>query len=220
MLRERDRPRLWRAAFAVIGWAALALQYLLMAAPADGWAVMTRTVQYFSFFTILSNILVAGALTGPLLKPTRPLARWTASPAFRAAVTTYILTVGVVYHFMIAPYWRPEGLTLGVNLVLHYVMPVAFLLDWLWFTPKGELRWIDPVKALGVPLIFGVWTLVHGLATHWWPYRFVNVDALGLGRVLAIFAVLLGVFLLVGLALVGLDRVFGRTRRDSSAPAL
>ena len=56
MLRERDRPRLWRAAFAVIGWAALALQYLLMAGPADGWAVATRTVQYFSFFTILTLV--------------------------------------------------------------------------------------------------------------------------------------------------------------------
>lgn len=220
MLRERDRPRLWRAAFAVIGWAALALQYLLMAAPADGWAVATRTLQYFSFFTILSNILVALALTGPLLKPTRRLARWTASPAFRAAVTTYILIVGVVYHFMIAPYWRPEGLTLAVNLVLHYVMPIAFLLDWLWFTQRGDLRWFDPVKALVFPLVFGVWTLGHGLATHWWPYGFVNVDALGLGRVLTVYGGLLAFFLLVGLALVGLDRALSRTRRDSSAPAL
>jgi hypothetical protein len=220
MLRERDRPRVWRAAFAVIGWAALVLQYLLMVGPADGWAVVTRTVQYFSFFTILTNILVALALTGPLLKPTRPLARWTSPPAFRAAVTTYILIVGVVYHFMIAPYWRPEGLTLGANLVLHYVMPVAFLLDWLWFTSKGRLRWIDPVKWLAFPLVFASWTLAHGLTTHWWPYGFVNVDELGLGRVLAIFGGLLVFFLGVGLALVGLDRVFARTVRDSSAPAL
>lgn len=72
--------------------------------------------------------------------------------------------------------------------MLHYVMPAAFLLDWLWFTPRGRLQWIDPVKALGFPLIFGVWTLVHGLMTHWWPYGFVNVDELGLDRVLAVFA--------------------------------
>jgi hypothetical protein len=109
---------------------------------------------------------------------------------------------------------------LAVNLVLHYVMPAAFLLDWLWFTPRGALRWIDPVKALGFPLIFGAWTLGHGLATHWWPYGFVNVDALGLGRVLATFGGLLVFFLLVGSALVGMDRVLSRTRRDSSAPAL
>lgn len=104
--------------------------------------------------------------------------------------------------------------------MLHYVMPVAFVLDWLWFTPKGRLRWIDPVKWLAFPLIYGGWTLIHGLATHWWPYGFVDVDALGLGRVVAIFGALLVFFLLVGLALVGLDRVFGRRTGDTASAAL
>jgi hypothetical protein len=215
VLRDRDRPRLWRAAFAVIGWATLILQYILMVGPVEGWAVVDRTVDYFSFFTILTNILVALALTGPLMSPDRRVARWSAGEGVRAAVTTYIVVVGVVYHLLLAPTWKPEGLLFGVNIVLHYVMPAAFLLDWLWFTPKGRLRWIDPVKWLAFPLAYGGWTLIHGLTTHWWPYGFVNVDALGLPRVLTIFGGLLVFFLLVGLALVGLDRVFGRTARDS-----
>lgn len=220
MLRDRDRPRLWRAAFAVTGWAALALQYLLMVGPAEGWTVVTRTVQYFSFFTILANILVAAAFTGPLLKPTRHVAQWTARPDVRAAAATYIVIVAAVYHLLIAPYWRPQGLTFGVNVVLHYLTPAAFVLDWLWFTPRGGLRWTDPLRWLAFPLAFGAWTLIHGLTTHWWPYGFVDVDALGLGRVLTVFAALLTVFVAVGLAFVGLDRALGRTRRDRSAPAL
>ena len=65
MFRKRDQPRLWRATFAVVGWTALALQYLLMVAPVQGWTVLERTINYFSFFTILTNILVALAFTGP-----------------------------------------------------------------------------------------------------------------------------------------------------------
>lgn len=220
MLRERDRPRLWRATFAVVGWAALVLQYIVMVGPAQGWGVVERTVNYFSFFTILTNILVALAFTGPLIDANRRLARWSASEGVRAAVAMYIVVVGVVYHVLLAPHWKPEGLMYGVNLVLHYVMPVAFVLDWLWFTPKGRLRWIDPVKWLAFPLIYGGWTLVHGLATHWWPYGFVDVDALGLERVLAIFAGLLVFFLLVGVGLVGLDRLFGRRTGDTASTAL
>jgi hypothetical protein len=72
------------------------------------------------------------------------------------------------------------------------------------------------VKALGFPLIFGAWTLGHGLATHWWPYGFVNVDALGLGRVLATFGGLLAAFLLIGLGFVGLDRAFNRNLHKSA----
>jgi len=213
MVRERDRPRLWRAAFAVIGWAALALQYLLLAGPADGWAVVTRTVQYFSFFTILTNILVALALTGPLLKPTRPLARWTASPAFRAAVTTYILIVGVVYHFMIAPYWRPEGLTLGVNLVLHYVMPVAFLLDWLWFTPKGDLRWGDPVTWLAFPLGYGLWTTAQGVLVGRQPYWFADFGASSWTSASITYGLLLGLNLIMGWGIVAIDRAAKMSRQ-------
>lgn len=219
MFRKRDQPRLWRATFAVVGWTALALQYLLMVAPVQGWSVLERTINYFSFFTILTNILVALAFTGPLLGEGSRLGRWSASEGVRAAVAMYIVVVGVVYHFLLHPYWNPTGWSLLVNVVLHYVMPVAFVLDWLWFTPKGRLRWIDPAKWLAFPLIYGGWTLIHGLATHWWPYGFVNVDQLGLGRVVMIFGALLVFFLLVGLALVGLDRVFGRATRDSGPRA-
>ena len=219
MFRKRDQPRLWRATFAVVGWTALALQYLLMVAPVQGWTVLERTINYFSFFTILTNILVALAFTGPLLGEDSRLGRWSAGEGVRAAVALYIVVVGVVYHFLLHPYWNPTGWSLMVNLVLHYVMPAAFVLDWLWLTPKGRLRWIDPLKWLAFPLIYGGWTLIHGLATHWWPYGFVDVDALGLGRVVAIFGGLLVFFLMVGLGLVGLDRMFGRTGRDSGARA-
>ena len=220
MFRKRDQPRLWRATFAVVGWTALALQYLLMVAPVQGWLVLERTINYFSFFTILTNILVALAFTGPLLGEKSRLGRWSASEGVRAAVAMYIVVVGVVYHVLLHPYWNPTGWSLLVNVVLHYVMPAAFVLDWLWFTAKGRLRWIDPVKWLAFPLVYGGWTLVHGLATHWWPYGFVDVDALGLGRVLAIFAGLLVFFLLVGVGLVGLDRLFGRRTGDTASAAL
>ena len=41
MFRKRDQPRLWRATFAVVGWTALALQYLLMVAPVISTAAST-----------------------------------------------------------------------------------------------------------------------------------------------------------------------------------
>ena len=52
MLRDRDRPRLWRATFAVVGWATLGLQYILMVGPSQGWDVVERTVNYLSLIHI------------------------------------------------------------------------------------------------------------------------------------------------------------------------
>jgi len=212
--------RAWRLVFAVVGWGALVFQFWLMAAGQTGWPLVERVVNYFSFFTILTNLLVALALTGPLLTNNRRLARWSASEGVRASVAMYIVVVGLIYHFILAAHWNPTGGTLIANILLHYVMPTAFLVDWLAFTPKGRLRWGDPVKWLLYPALYGGWTVVHGVTTHWWPYGFINVDEIGwVGFAVSALATAM-FFLLVGLAIVTLDRTFGRRhRRDLKAGA-
>ena len=210
--------RIWRIVFAIVGWGALIFQFGLMVAGQGGWALITRTVNFFSFFTILTNLLVALALTGPLLGEHRRLARWSASEGVRAAVAIYIAVVGLIYHFILAPAWHPTGNALIANVLLHYVMPVAFVIDWLAFTLKGRLRWIDPVKWLTYPALYGVWTVAHGLATHWWPYGFVNIDKLGWGGFAVSGVATALFFLIVGLVIVAIDRTFGRKhRRDLRA---
>ena len=220
MLRARDRPRLWRSTFAVVGWAALALQYILMVGPEPLGAMPGLTVNFFSYFTILTKVLAALALTAPLVRPESRLGRWAASEGVRAALAMYIAVVGLTYHFLLSHVWDPQGLAWIANGLLHYVMPIAVVLDWLMFTPKGLLRWRDPVKWLAFPAIYTGWTVIHGFASGWWPYWFMNVPALGWAKTGFWAAAMLGLFLVVGLALAGLDRVMGRTTRDSSAPAL
>lgn len=219
-MRRTPPDRAWRATFAVVGWVALTLQYLLMVGPAQPAALIGLTVNFFSYFTIVTNILAALVLTVPLIRADSRLGRWCASEGVRAAVAMYIAVVGLTYHFLLADAWAPQGLAWLANDLLHYVMPIAVVADWLLFTPKGRLRWIDPVKWLAFPLIYVVWTLVHGYASGWWPYWFMNVPALGLAKAGFWAGVMLALFLVVGLVLAGLDRVMGRAMRDSEAAAL
>ena len=217
MLRARDRPRLWQGAFAVVGWAALGLQYLLMIGPAEVEAMPGLTVNFFSYFTILTNLLAALALTAPLVRADSRLGRWGANVHVRAALAMYIAVVGLTYHLLLANVWARQGLAWLANSLLHYVMPVAFVLDWLMFTPKGHLRWIDAIRWLAFPLIYVMWTVLHGFTSGWWPYWFVNVEQLGWGKTGFWAAAMLGLFLAVGLAVVGLDRLMGRAGRDTGA---
>jgi len=205
--------RLYRAFFACLGWFALGLQYGLMLGGATDKSVGELTLNFFSYFTILSNILVALALTAPAVAPNSRIGRWTLSEGVRAAVAMFIVVVGVVYHFLLAGVWEPQGWALVGNSLLHYVMPIAFVVDWLAFTRKGRLRWIDPAKWLVPVLIYGGWTLAHGWLSGWWPYWFVDADKLGLGKVAIHFAGLLVFFLIVGLIVVAIDRTFGRRDR-------
>ncbi|MNT89596.1 hypothetical protein D3C72_2303510 [compost metagenome] len=60
--------------------------------------------------------------------------------------------------------------------------------------------------------------MAHGKLSGWWPYWFVDVDKLGLGKTVVYFAGLLIFFLIVGLIVVAIDRTFGRRdRRLASA---
>lgn len=202
--------RLYRAVFACVGWAALGLQYGLMLSGNPHMGAGELTLNFFSYFTILSNILVALALTAPVVAPNSRLGRWSASEGVRAAVAMYIAVVGLTYYFLLAGVWDPQGWSLVANNLLHYVMPIAFVVDWLAFTPKGRLRWVDSLKWLVAVLIYGGWTLAHGKLSGWWPYWFVDVDKLGLSKTLAYFSGLLIFFLIVGLIVVAIDRAFGR----------
>jgi hypothetical protein len=219
-MRRTPPARIWRATFAVVGWAALALQYLLIIGPGAPGAIPGLTLNFFSYFTILTNVLAALALTAPLIRADSRLGRWSASEGVRAAIAMYIAVVGLTYHVLLSHAWEPQGLAWLTNALLHYVMPTAVVLDWLLFTPKGRLRWIDAVKWLGFPLVYVGWTLAHGYASGWWPYWFLNVPALGWAKAGFWAGVMLALFLGIGLVLVGLDRTLGRSARDSGpAPA-
>lgn len=203
--------RLWRFLIALIAWAGVLLQYALMVEGQPASAIPGLTLNFFSFFTILSNILAAGVLTALVLRP------GAVGPALRAGVVLYIAVVGLTYHLLLAQVWDPQGLQRIVDQTLHTVTPVAYILDWLIVAPKGRLRSTDALRWLAFPGLYGAWTLIHGLWLGWWPYWFLDGTTIGWGPAALYFAGLLAAFLVGGLGLVALDRVIGRG--DSRAQA-
>lgn len=99
-----------------------------------------RTVNFFSYFTILSNLLAAIALSAPTTAPDSPLGRFFAAPPVRTAVVLYTSVTAATYIVVLQALWSPQGLQWVADVTLHYVTPALFLVDWLAFTPKGTLR--------------------------------------------------------------------------------
>jgi len=209
---------IWREAFAALGWATLAAQYALMIDGVAPGEIAGRTLNFFSYFTILTNLLVALAMTAPLLVRETAAGRFAASNSVRAAVTMFAVVVGVVYHLLLAATWKPTGLQWWVDQGLHTVMPLAMLVDWLALTPRTRLGWREPLRWLIFPLAYGGWTLLQGSISGWWPYWFVDVDALGIAGAAVNFGGLLAFFAVVGLAVVAIDRsLAGRDRTRGPA---
>ena len=135
-------------------------------------------------------------------------------PSVQAGTAVYIAIVGIAYHLLLRQLWNPQGAQLVADIVLHSVMPAAYLLYWFLFAPRTGLHWKDAVAWLGYPGVYLVYSLARGAAIGVYPYPFVDVNLLGYGGVFVRAAIFLLAFLAMGLLVVAVGR---STRGRSSA---
>jgi hypothetical protein len=209
--------KLFRTAAGILGWIALALQYALVLTGNLGADSFTRSVNFFSYFTILTNILAALALTLPWLAPHSALGEFFSRPSVRTAIAAYIVIVMTIVYFVLRHLTTFQGWNLVADLLLHYVMPVLFVIDWLFLVPKHTLKTKDSVFWLAFPVIYLIWTFIHGVYSGFYPYPFLNTSELGIARVLLNEAGLLIVFLILGSILVTGGRLLDRDRKSHCA---
>ncbi len=193
-----------------MGWAALLLQYALVLTGTLGADSFTRSINFFSYFTILTNILAALALTLPWLSPQSALGKFFARPTVRTAIAAYIIIVMAIVYFVVRHLTTFEGWNFVADLLLHYAMPMLFVIDWLFLVPKQTLKVSDTLGWLAFPVIYLVWTFIHGVFSGFYPYPFLNGAELGNARVLLNEAGLLAIFLVLGFILVTGGRLFDR----------
>lgn len=137
---------------------------------------------FFSYFTIETNILVAVVL---LLSAV--MTAWgknTRLDALRAVSTVYILIVGLGFSLLLAGLENTEFTAVPWdNIVLHYIMPVAMLVDWLIDRPKQRLLFKRSLPWLLFPIAYVSYSLVRGAITGWYPYPFLDPSENGYAAV-------------------------------------
>jgi hypothetical protein len=205
--------RISAAVGALLGWFALVLQLYLMLvqSPAGALAMVGTVITYFSFFTILTNILIALVFTATLFSTGvgRRATGWGqffCRPSVQAGAAAYIGIVGIIYRLLLRQLWNPQGLQWVADAILHDVIPIGYVLYWLLFVPRTGLRWKDAVGWLVYPGVYLVYVLARGAVSGLYPYPFMDVNVLGYGAVLVNAAVLFLVFLGMGLLIVAVGR--------------
>jgi len=114
--------------------------------------------------------------------------------------------VGVTYSMLLRHIWNPTGAQKLADVLLHDVVPVAFVLYWVIFVPKAGLRWKHALLWLLYPIAYMLYTLARGVATAWWPYPFVDANFIGFPRALGNGGLVLLAFFVLGLLAAGIGR--------------
>ncbi|MEY8759240.1 Pr6Pr family membrane protein [Chryseobacterium tongliaoense] len=166
--------------FCLIGWFALIAQYYLLLENATN-SFWESTIRFFSFFTILTNLIVAIYFTAQVLKPQS--AKNTDSGTL-TSITIYICIVGIVYQIILRSSWNPQGLQKLVDELLHSVIPVLTIIYWYLYENKSNLHYKQIFKWAVYPLLYFIFITIRGSFSGFYPYPFVDVNIIGFAQVL------------------------------------
>lgn len=199
----------------LLGIVALGLQFAISipAYLANGMTLPAALVQFFSFFTILTNIAITLIYLSALT--TWTWLDWFRKPVTRAMMAGVMTLVMVFYHVLLRPIWQPEGLFLVCDYLLHYAAPLLYLAWWGVTQKHGTLDYPALPAMLVPPLVYLAYVMIRGALTNTYPYPTLNAFELGYGQV-AVNVVLVAIGLsILYLITIGIDRALARRAATS-----
>lgn len=148
-------------------------------------------VNFFSFFTILSNAITAVVLAWAALwffaRGRRTASEPVALAVALACVSTYMIITGIVYNTLLRDIVLPQGSEPipWSNEVLHLVAPLFLLVDVFVGPLRRALPWRALWAIVAFPIVWVLYTMIRGEFTtnpvtgagYWYPYPFLNPNS-------------------------------------------
>ncbi len=175
-----------------------------------------RLLDEYSYFTVVSNLLVAVILTILVFKPA---GHGNIFKVLRLDTLLMITVTGIVFWVLLAPTSNPQELNRITDLLFHTLVPIFTVAVWLVVGPRDWIRWWMVFAALIVPLLWAGYTLVRGSIITAYPYDFMNVAKYGLGPVLTTVGEILVFGVIVGFIYWAIDLLLSRKARQARKAA-
>jgi hypothetical protein len=128
-------------------------------------------INYFSYFTIDSNMIAAAVLLigasgwGVVNRSTLDL--------LRGGSLVYMSVTGIVFTLLLSNTDVDTAIP-WVNTVVHELMPIVIVADWLLDPPARRLTLRQGLLWLSFPLVWIIYTLIRGAISSQYPYPFLD----------------------------------------------
>lgn len=153
-------------------------------------------INYFSQWTTLTNLLAVAMLlisAGFLAKNKNSKIL----EYMRGASTVYLVTTGIAFGLLLTKYITNVTDIPWSNFSLHYIMPVAIIIDWFLDQPKAVIYFKQALLWLLFPVVYIIYLLVRGQASGNYIYPIFDPSTNSWGKIsLTIVGLLLMVFVL------------------------
>lgn len=211
MSPARHRASLaWKAAIVCFGCYGLVMKSNLLSPASDP--------TFFHYFTNISNLAIVLYFAADIIWSLRGGGRQPL-PFLKQMLTLGIVVTLVVVQVLLDGVKFVDG-QLDVPLFFeHQLVPIMTVLDWALFDEKGLIAarspLIWPIYPLGYLAVVSVLVGAFGMRIGKgeggpFPYRFLDIDRLGMGQVAITIAALTVFFIGLGYAWYALDRWLGQ----------
>lgn len=211
---------------AIIRQLSLSIGNALAAETPWGSHLPTVITNFFSYFTILSNLIAITALITGGLWMLRTRRSADVEPAWLATLfacaSTYMIVTGIVYNLLLRHIPLAGISDVWTNETLHVVIPAVMLADVLFAPRRRGLPWGALLVAVAFPIVWAVYTLIRAnfitsalSGSPWWyPYPFLDPNLEG-ASYLTVTGYIIGIA--VAIIAVAMFVVWVGRRRSSSS---
>ena len=183
---------------------------------------------FYVHFTNISNFFCIGVMLAGLIQTVKKQGNScvSAAPMLKFIGMLGILMTFLVFNILLAgaadrdpqANWR-----IG-SLIFHVVLPIMYIADWFLFYERKKSKWYYPIASIAFPLAYMSFLLIQAIFLNFdssilipttttpliYPYFFVNLETQGVSGVLMWVGILSTVFVAVGFAFFGLDKLGSR----------
>ena len=183
---------------------------------------------FYVHFTNISNFFCIGVMLAGLIQTVKKQENScvSAAPMLKFIGMLGILLTFLVFNILLAgaadrdpqANWR-----IG-SLIFHVVLPIMYIADWFLFYERKKSKWYYPIASIAFPLAYMSFLLIQAVFLNFdssilipstttpliYPYFFVNLETQGVSGVLMWVGILSTVFVAVGFAFFGLDKLGSR----------
>lgn len=172
----------FRLAWASLGVIGLVLQGIATEMTRPGYFTHPSLfINFFSYFTILTNLCITIWFVLAFRSRQMGQARWWGDqPEIKGALLVAGSVTILVYWTLLVDIPIPTVTGEIANFLLHLLVPLGLWIDWLIVGDTMTKSYGEMLRAwLIFPIAFVIYTEVRGPFAHWYPYFFLDPQAVG-----------------------------------------
>ena len=179
--------------------------------------------EHFSYYTNLSNLLCVIFFTFYIIKMFGNFknSEHNYYRKLKGAVTLAITITCLVYNIVLRPFMTDVDGVMTLNSIgnhiVHIVLPIMVILDYLLFDEKGLYDKKDPFIWVILPFLYWIFICIRALigktftyANSKYPYFFLDIDEFGLERIILNIIIAIILIIILGYIYVLIDKLLNK----------